>query len=88
VAEAGGGKRSPRNVQGHTSSTWRPPIRIPPPEQLEAAAAILEGKKRIAILAGAGARGAGHELEEVAEKLGAPIIKAMLGKDCVPDNSP
>ena len=27
-------------------------------------------------------------LEQVAEKLGAPIIKAQLGKDCVPDDSP
>ncbi|MBO0806447.1 MAG: pyruvate oxidase, partial [Nocardiopsaceae bacterium] len=41
-----------------------------------------------AILAGAGARGAGAELEAVADKLGAPIIKAQLGKDCVPDDSP
>jgi pyruvate dehydrogenase (quinone)/pyruvate oxidase len=42
----------------------------------------------VAILAGAGARGAGEELEAVADHLGAPIIKAMLGKDCVPDDSP
>src|SRR5439155_15294036 len=29
-----------------------------------------------------------HELEEVAERLGAPIIKALLGKAAVPDMSP
>jgi pyruvate dehydrogenase (quinone)/pyruvate oxidase len=40
------------------------------------------------ILAGAGARGAGKELEELAEKLGAVIVKALLGKDSVPDDSP
>jgi hypothetical protein len=40
------------------------------------------------ILAGAGARGAGDELEEAAERLGAVIVKPMLGKDCVPDDSP
>ncbi len=44
--------------------------------------------ERIAILAGQGARGAGEELEQVAEKLGAPVAKASLGKDCIPDDSP
>ena len=28
------------------------------------------------------------QLEQVAEMLGAPIIKALLGKACVPDDSP
>src|SRR5579883_119392 len=88
AAEAGSGNRSPRNVQGHTSTAWRPPIRVPRAEELEAAAELLKGKRKVAILAGAGARGAGAELEELAEKLGAPIVKAMLGKDCVPDDSP
>ena len=49
---------------------------------------VLAGGKKVAILAGAGARGAGAELRQLAEKLGAPIIKALLGKDCVPDDSP
>jgi pyruvate dehydrogenase (quinone)/pyruvate oxidase len=40
------------------------------------------------IFVGAGGRGAGDQLEAVAEKLGAPIVKAMLGKDAVPDDSP
>jgi pyruvate dehydrogenase (quinone)/pyruvate oxidase len=87
-AEAGSGTRSPRNVKGHTSTAYQPPVRIPVKQELEKAAAVLEGKKKIAILAGAGARGARAELEAVADKLGAPIIKALLGKDCVPDDSP
>src|SRR5205807_2541915 len=29
-----------------------------------------------------------EELERLAETLGAPIVKASLGKDCVPDDSP
>ena len=28
------------------------------------------------------------ELEQVAEKLGAPVVKALLGKACLPDDSP
>jgi pyruvate dehydrogenase (quinone)/pyruvate oxidase len=43
---------------------------------------------RPCILAGQGALGAGTELEMLAEKLGAPIIKALLGKAVVPDDSP
>jgi pyruvate dehydrogenase (quinone)/pyruvate oxidase len=40
------------------------------------------------ILAGRGALGAGVELEQAAETLGAPIVKALLGKAAVPDDSP
>ena len=44
--------------------------------------------KKVAILAGRGALGAADELEQAAELLGAPIIKALLGKAAVPDDSP
>jgi len=40
------------------------------------------------ILAGAGALHATDELICVAEKLNAPIVKALLGKAAVPDDSP
>lgn len=85
---ADSGTRFRRNVPGHTSTAYRPPARTPIPQDLEAAATLLQGKTRVAILAGAGARGAGAELEAVADKLGAPVIKAQLGKDCIPDDSP
>ncbi len=85
---ADSGTRFRRNVAGHTSTTYRAAIRVPQRQDLEAAAQALRGRTKVAILAGAGARGCGDELEAVAETLGAPIIKAMLGKDCVPDDSP
>ncbi len=88
AAAADSGDRFKRNVPGHTSTTYRPPVRIPTRSDLEAAAAALRGKTKVAILAGAGARGAGSELEAVADKLGAPVVKAQLGKDCIPDDSP
>jgi pyruvate dehydrogenase (quinone) len=81
-------RRFKRNVPGHTATAYQTPIRIPEREQIERAAQVLAGKTKIVILAGAGARHAGPELEQVAERLGAPIIKAGLGKDCVPDTSP
>jgi Thiamine pyrophosphate enzyme, central domain len=37
---------------------------------------------------GAGPRGSRQELEQLAEILGAPIGKAFLGKDTLPDDSP
>ncbi len=88
AAPADAGMRFARNVPGHSSTAYRPPRRVPVHTDLEAAAEALRGKTKVAILAGAGARGAGAELEQVAETLGAPIVKAMLGKDCVPDDSP
>ncbi|WP_225732008.1 MULTISPECIES: thiamine pyrophosphate-dependent enzyme [unclassified Nocardia] len=88
AADAESGTRFQRNVSGHTSANFQPPVRIPERELLRRAADLLGGRSRVAILAGAGARGAGSELEQAAEKLGAPIIKGQLGKDCVPDDSP
>jgi len=88
AAPADSGTRYMRNVPGHTSATFQNPVRIPEPDLLRRAAEALGGKAKVAILAGAGARGATAELEEAADKLGAPIVKAQLGKDCVPDDSP
>jgi pyruvate dehydrogenase (quinone) len=53
-----------------------------------ASAEILNSGRKVAILAGQGALRATDELEQVAELLGAPIIKALLGKAAVPDDSP
>ncbi|QFY09310.1 pyruvate oxidase [Nonomuraea phyllanthi] len=88
AAPADSGSRFQRNVPGHTSAGYQPPVRVPEPALIENAARALSGRTKVAILAGAGARGARAELEEVADKLGAPIVKAQLGKDCVPDDSP
>jgi pyruvate dehydrogenase (quinone) len=49
---------------------------------------VLNEGKAIAILAGRGALQARNELIAVAERLGAPIIKPLLGKGVVPDGHP
>ena len=66
----------------------RPPIVVPQAESLERAAELLNGGKKTVILAGQGALGAGDELERVADTLAAPIVKPLLGKAVVPDDSP
>ena len=80
--------RTKRNPPHHTSSTPAYSDHLPSRVDLEHAADILNRGKRIAILAGQGALQATAELEEVAEILGAPIVKALLGKAAVPDDSP
>jgi pyruvate dehydrogenase (quinone) len=80
--------RYKRNVPGHTTTAWSRPVRTPSEADLRRAAEVLRGCSRPAILAGQGARGAGQELAEVSETLGAPIAKASLGKDCIPDDHP
>jgi pyruvate dehydrogenase (quinone)/pyruvate oxidase len=88
AAAADSGTRYMRNVPGHTTTAFQRPVQVPERSLLAQAADLLAGHTKVAILAGAGARGAGAELEQVADKLGAPIVKAQLGKDCVPDDSP
>jgi len=79
---------SKKKIGGHTSAVWTPPIAVPCRADLEAAARVLNAGKKIVILAGQGALGAGEELERAAEVLHAPIVKPLLGKAVVPDDSP
>src|SRR5687768_5334346 len=82
------GERSKRNIPGHTSDVLSQSARLPHEGDLAQAADILNSGKKIVILAGRGALQAGAELQQVAEVLGAPIAKALLGKAAVPDDSP
>src|SRR6266704_6007787 len=80
--------RSKRNIPHHSSDKYAPPAPVSLEKDLQSAAEVLNAGKKIAILAGQGALHAGDELEQVAELLGAPIVKALLGKAAVPDDSP
>jgi pyruvate dehydrogenase (quinone)/pyruvate oxidase len=83
-----GEDRSTRNVAHHTNAVRaRSPVE-PRDEDVRAAARILNGCRKVVILAGRGALGAVDELEAAADQLGAPIVKALLGKAAVPDDSP
>lgn len=81
-------QRSQRNVPHHTSDVYARSARLPNRADLEKAAEILNRGKKVAILAGRGALDATDELEKTAELLAAPIVKALLGKAAVPDDSP
>ena len=80
--------RAPRNVQGHNTNLSAPELPVPSEEQVRRAVDILDAGQRIVILAGQGALKATDQLERLADKLGAVIVKALLGKAAVPDDSP
>ncbi|HJV63293.1 MAG TPA: thiamine pyrophosphate-requiring protein, partial [Albitalea sp.] len=61
---------------------------VPAEADLREAAALLNAGRKVAILAGAGALHATEELIDVAERLGAGVAKALLGKAAVPDELP
>jgi pyruvate dehydrogenase (quinone) len=79
---------SPRNIAHHVSFAKTDGQRIADEDSITRALEVLNRGKRIAILAGQGALGARDELIELAELLGAPIVKALLGKAVVPDDHP
>jgi pyruvate dehydrogenase (quinone) len=59
---------------------WRPPVVVPHEDELAAAADLLNGGQRVAMLVGQGAREAQEEVRAVAERLGAGVITSLLGK--------
>ncbi|MGA9744652.1 MAG: thiamine pyrophosphate-dependent enzyme [Nitrososphaeraceae archaeon] len=81
------GRYSRHKVPGHTSDFYAN-ITVPDRGLLEDAANILNSGKKIVLLVGQGALSAGDEVIQVAEKLEAPVVKALLGKAVIPDDHP
>jgi pyruvate dehydrogenase (quinone) len=66
--------------------TWS--ATVPLDADLQRAADLLNRAEKVAVLVGQGARGAAGELVELADKLGAGVAKALLGKDVLSDELP
>ena len=79
------GKYSRHKVPGHTSDVFASAI-VPHQESLTKAAEILNAGSKIVLLVGQGALDAGDEVLATAERLGAPVVKALLGKAVIPDD--
>jgi pyruvate dehydrogenase (quinone) len=71
-----------------SSTGYSEPRVVPRSEDLRAAAEILNGGEKVAMLIGQGARGAEAELEQVADLLGAGVAKALNGRFVMPDDLP
>ena len=83
------GKYSKHKVPGHTSDRLiNFEVMTSDKKILEEAAGILNLGKKVVLLVGQGALNARNEIIAVAEKLNAPIVKALLGKAVVEDDNP
>lgn len=79
---------SKANIPGHSGDLYSDPLPLPSRSLIEKAAAVINAGSKIAILAGRGCLGAKAEVLQLAELLGAPIVKPLLGKAVVPDDHP
>ena len=71
-----------------TGIGYEAPEVTPAMKDLERAARVLNEGKKVAMLVGAGALHATDEVIETADKLGAGVAKALLGKAALPDDLP
>ena len=82
--------RPPKRAHGFTrsGSGYSSPVIVPDEGDLRRAADVLNAGERVAILIGAGTKGAADEVVATAERLGAGVAKALLGKSALPDDLP
>jgi pyruvate dehydrogenase (quinone) len=84
------GYTEPARAHGtlHSGVGYSQPLVVPKQQDLRHAAEVLNAGKKVAILVGAGALHATDQVMAVAEKLGAGVAKALLGKAVLPDDLP
>ncbi len=81
-------RRSSSNIAGHSGDIFAQARGMPADDELHRAAALINAGSKVVILAGRGCLGARDEVLRLAERCGAVIVKALLGKGVVPDDSP
>ncbi|HEX6802560.1 MAG TPA: thiamine pyrophosphate-dependent enzyme [Terriglobales bacterium] len=81
-------QRSNMNVKQHSKNIYVAAHPYPPHQAFQQAAGIINQCSKPAILVGRGALGCSQEITELADTIGAPVIKALLGKAVIPDDSP
>jgi pyruvate dehydrogenase (quinone) len=71
-----------------TNPVFEPPNVMPREEDVRRAADVLNAGRKVVMLVGIGARGAGEEILEAADLLASPVVKSLSGKQVVPDGHP
>jgi pyruvate dehydrogenase (quinone) len=79
---------SSANIKGHSGHPHLVYAQAPSAAELRAAAEVINRGKKVAILAGRGCLNAQEEVLALAEAVAGPIIKPLLGKAVVADDSP
>lgn len=64
------------------------PVVVPSAAELDRAAEMLNDARRVTILAGAGVEGAHEQVVALADRLGAPIVHALRGKEFIEYDNP
>ncbi|HBY94470.1 MAG TPA: pyruvate oxidase [Chloroflexi bacterium] len=82
------GDRSTANIPQHSADLFAAPAPLPSQLLLQEAADLINKGSKVVILAGRGCLNARDEVLELAEKVGGVIVKPLLGKAVVPDDSP
>ncbi len=86
--EVSGNHRSNANV-AHHSGDWSVPSTARPADSLLVQAAnIINAGSKVTIFVGRGALGCREEVTQLAETVGGPVVKALLGKAVLEDRSP
>ncbi|MDB5926486.1 MAG: poxB [Betaproteobacteria bacterium] len=71
-----------------SSGSLPPPVITPASEVLDRLATLLNGESRVTLLCGSGCEGAHEQLVALAERLRAPIVHALKGKEHVEWDNP
>lgn len=72
----------------HTSAAASTSVTVPEPAEIQRAADVLRGGQKVAMLVGQGALGAEREVREVADRLGAGVAVALLGRGAIDERLP
>lgn len=81
-------ERSSANVPNHSGDLYAPAYGLPHAELLQQAADVINQGERVVILAGRGCLDARAEVLQLAERIGGIVVKPLLGKAVVGDESP
>jgi pyruvate dehydrogenase (quinone) len=80
--------RSKANVANHSADLRAPLTLKPSGALLEMAANLINAGERVTVFVGRGALAAREEVGQLADIVGGPVVKALLGKAVLPDRSP
>ncbi len=85
---ASASRRSGDDVAHHSEGGYAANPSLPAAALLQEAAGVINAGSKVAILAGRGSLGCAEEVLQLAEKVGGPVVKPLLGKAVIPDDSP
>ncbi len=81
-------ERSEGNIKAHSAAVFAPASPMPTQAELQRAADVINAGSKVTILVGRGALGARDAVTQLADMVAGPVVKALLGKAVLPDDSP